>query len=323
MASLSTKKHNSMFCHDLFYEWYKKFKIPANVPEYPNESLKDWFFTQEKLDRIIDLARSIIDSKSEYILIRGVAQTALFNKEIFEIQNDKIQQNPVNIDKWLALLVGNILYNNEKQSQYFNSTLDNYESLFEMIRNWNYLSISDSSPFWAKSLFKGIRMDNNIDDYNFSNVNISGINFSHSYLKNINLSSSKLSGCIFEDVTFEDVDLSFCDLTNSKFSEINSITGTIDLGFCQLSPEVFLPPQLARKFFDSGFMGNQKSYIPENGFSTIHQLFATIQGFLDFGIRNNLFVKEECSTWFHFETMHLESIFEKKLCIFDELAVEM
>ncbi len=323
MASLSTKKHNNLFCNDLYYEWYKKYKIPLNVADFPEVSVDEWFFSPEKINKITQLSRDIIQSETEYILVKGKAQTALYDKELLEINNDTIQQNPLNIDKWLALLVGNILYNNEKQQRYFNSTLNGCEKLFEMIRNWNYFSISDSSPFWAKSLFKGIRMDNNQDDYNFSNVNISGIDFSHSTLKNINLSSSKLSGCIFNDMVLENVDLSFCDLTNAKFSSIKSINGNLDLGFCQLSPEVFLPPQLARKFYDSGFMGNQKSYIPENGFSTIHQLFDTILGLLDYGIRNNLFSKEECSTWFHFETMHLESIFERKLCIFDELEAEI
>ena len=113
------------------------------------------------------------------------------------------------------------------------------------------------------------------------------------------------------------------DLTNSKFSNIRSIKGIVDLGFCTLSPEVFLPPQFAKKFYDSGFMGNQKSFIPENGFSTMNQIFDTLEGFIDYGIRNNLFCKEECSTWFHFETMHLEGIFERKLCVFDELEAEI
>jgi len=322
MASLSTKKHNNLFCHDLYYEWYKDFKFSSNIPDYPIDSIDNWFFTQSKIDRIIDLARSILNSDGDLILLKGKAQTSLFNNELFEIQNDKIQTNPINIDKWLALLVGNILYNNEKKEEYFNSTLGNYHSLFDLIRNWNYTSINDSTPFWAKSLFKGIRMDSNSEEYNLSNVNISGINFSHSVFKNINLSSSKLSGCIFEEVEFTDVDLSFCDLTNSRFSKIKSIKGAMDLGFCLLSPEVFLPPQFARKFYDSGFMGNQKSYIPENGFSTLNQVFETIEGFIEYGIRNLLFTREECPTWFNFETMHLEGVFERKLNIFENILSE-
>ncbi len=319
LASLATKKNNSLFCQDIYYEWYKRFKLPSGEGvEFPVQSLEKWYLSQDKIDRIIELARAIIESNTEYLLMKGKAQTVLFNKELFEIQNDTIQQNPVNSDKWLALLVGNILYNNESQRQYFNSTLNDYKSLFELIRNWNYTSIVDSSPFWAKSLFKGIRMDKNSDDYNFSNVNVSGINFSHSYFKNLNISSSKLSGCIFDDVSFEDVDLSFSDLTNSSFSNIRSISGTFDMGFCLLSPETFLPPQLARKFYDSGFMGNQRSYIPESGFCTINQIFDTLYGLLEYGIKNSLFSKEECPTWFHFETMHLESVFERKLSIFDE-----
>lgn len=323
MASLSTKKHNNLFCHDIYYEWYKKFKIPANVPDYPEQSITEWYFTKEKIEKIINLSRHIIESETEYLLIKGEAHTALFDKEVFEIQNDKFQKSPINMDKWLALLVGNILYNNESKKKYFNSTIYKFNHLFEMIRNWNFYSINDSAPFWAKSLFKGTKMDTDEEAFNFSHSNISGINFSHSKFKNINLSSSKLSGCIFGNVSFEDVDLSFSDLSNAQFKSIRSIAGNFDLGFSLLSPEVFLPPQLARKFYDSGFMGNQKSYIPDGGFSTMNQLFGTLEGILEYGITNELFSKEECSTWFQFETMHLEANFERKLSSFEDTNEEL
>jgi hypothetical protein len=137
MASLSTKKNNNLFCHDLYYEWYKKIRISGNNAEFPVESLEDWFFTQEKIHRVIALAQLIIQSNKEYILIKGKAQTVLFNKELLEIQNDTVQQSPLNVDKWLALLVGNILFNDEERKLFFNSLSDSYENLFEMIRHWN------------------------------------------------------------------------------------------------------------------------------------------------------------------------------------------
>jgi hypothetical protein len=283
------------------------------VPDYPEESITNWYFTREKIDKIIHLAKSILESEAEFLLVKGDSHTALFDKEIFEIQGDKLQTNPLNIDKWLALLVGNILYNNESKKRYFNSNINKFELIFEMIRNWNFFSINDSAPFWAKSLFKGIKMDRNVEDFNLSHSNVSGIDFSHSNFKNINLSSSKLSGCIFNDVSFEDVDMSFSDLCNSQFKQIRSIAGNFDLGFTLLSPEVFLPPQLAKKFFDSGFMGNQKSYIPEAGFSTVNQLFSTLEGILEYGIVNGIINRDECTTWFRFETMHIEGVFERKV----------
>ncbi len=318
MASMATNRNNNLFSHSIFYEWYKKYKIHPNNTEYPAESLENWFFTKEKIDKIIDMARAIVESDSEYLMVKGKAHTALFNKEIFELQNGKFQTSPANIDKWLALLTGNILCNNEKSLSFFNASISNYDSLFQMIRNWNFYSITDSSPFWAKSLFKGIEMSNNDEDYNFSFANLSGINFSHSNFKNINISSSKLVGCVFENVKFENVDLSFSDLTNSKFKAIKKIEGPFDLGFSLLSPEVFIPPQMAKKFFDSDFMGNQKSYIPESGFSTINQLFDTLEGILEYGINNDFLSKDECTTWFQFETMHLEGLFERKISQLDK-----
>ncbi|MFN8258652.1 MAG: pentapeptide repeat-containing protein [Bacteroidales bacterium] len=323
MASLATNKNNNLFSHPIYYEWYKKSKIQPNHTDYPAESIENWFFTKDKIDRIIDLARAIVESSPEMLMIKGKSHTALFDNEIYELNNGSLQGTPVNIDKWLALLVGNILHNNEKNLDFFNSTIKKSECLFEMIRHWNFYSITDSSPFWAKSLFKGLDMSRFDEDYNFSFANLSGINFSHSYFKNINISSSKLIGCVFENVHFENVDLSFSDLTNSKFKSVVRIDGFLDLGFSLLSPEVFLPPQLAKKFYNSDFMGNQKSYIPESGFSTINQLFETLEGILEYGIKNGIISRDECATWFQFETMHLESLFERKISQLQTPAVQL
>ncbi|RLD65032.1 MAG: hypothetical protein DRI95_09570 [Bacteroidetes bacterium] len=156
-------------------------------------------------------------------------------------------------------------------------------------------------------------MKNNQDEYNLSYANLTGLDFSNSTLKLLNISASRLGGCRFDNVRFSDVDLSFSDMTNSQFTNIKSIEGIFDMGFTILSPEIFFPPQLARKFYDSGFMGNQKSFIPESGFSTISQIFGTISGLLKYGIQHNLFSKDESITWFKFETSHLEDLFKRKL----------
>lgn len=315
MASLSTNKNNRLFCHDIYYEWFKKFKIPVNMTQYPKESITNWYFTQDKIDKVVLLTKQIIESSNEYIVAKGESHTSLFDKEIFEIKDDKLQTCTPNIDKWLALLVGNILQNSETKRNYFNSKITKPERLFDMVRNWNYHSYYDSAPFWAKPFFKGIRMTENDEDYNFSHINISGIDFSHSDFKNCNFSSSKILGCLFKNVSFTDVDFSFADLSNSQFKSIRKISGNFDLGFATLSQGVFFPPQLASAFSNSGFMGNHKSYIPEVGFSSLHQLFDTLEGILEYGIDNQLFSSEECVTWFQFQSLNLEDVFEQKLSI--------
>jgi len=57
----------------------------------------------------------------------------------------------------------------------------------------------------------------------------------------------------------------------------------------------------------------KNSFIPESGFSTISQIFGTMKGLLKYGIQHNLFSKDECVTWFKFETSHLEDLFKRKL----------
>jgi len=313
IASLATKKHNHLFCYDIYYEWYKKVNIPINTTDYPIENLENWFFTQEKIDRIINLATEIIESKLNYLQVKGKSLTALYDKEIYAIQKTKYRKIVPDTDKWLAFLVGNILYNKESHEKYFCSNIENYDNLFEMVRNWNFHSISDSAPFWAKHLFKGINMNDNYEEYNLSHINLQGINFSHSNFKLINISSSKLNGCIFNDVRFEDVDFSFSDFTNAYFFNIRNITGTFDIGFTILGQEIFLPPQLAIKFYDTGFMGSQLSFIPESGFTSVENIFDTLHGILKYGVENQMFSKDECITWFKFENEHLEQQFKKKL----------
>ncbi len=315
MASLSNNKNNNLFCYDIYYEWFKKFKIPVNSTKYPEESITNWYFDKEKIDKLINLSHQIIDANAEYVLVKGDAHTALFDSEVFETRDNKLRTIPPNIDKWLALLVGNVLYNNETKREYFNSKISKIDNLFEMVRNWNYYSSNDSAPFWAKPFFKGLDMSNNDDEYNYQHINISGIDFSNSNLKNLNLSSSKISGSIFRNVSFEDVDFSFSDLSNSQFSNIKAITGNLDLGFTMLNQGVFLPPQLAEKYFDSGFMGSHKCFIAESGFSTIHEIFGTLEGLLQYGIDNELFTGEECTSWFQFDNMNVEETFHRKLAV--------
>ncbi len=321
LASLSTNKNNNLFCYDIYYEWFKKFKIPANSAQYPEESITNWYFTQEKIDKIIKIAQQIIESNAEYILVKGEAHTALFDKEVFETQENKLRTIPPNIDKWLALLVGNVLQNNETRGIYFNSKLTKIDNLFEMVRNWNYYSSNDSAPFWAKPFFKGIDMKNCNEEFIYQHINVSGIDFSHSNFKNINLSSSKINGSIFRDVSFEDVDFSFSDLSNSIFYNIREIIGNLDLGFTMLNQGVFVPPQLAAKFFASGFMGNHKCFIAESGFSNIHEIFDTLQGLIQYGIDNQLFDSEECASWFQFDNMKTEETFDRKLAILRQNSV--
>ncbi len=38
-------------------------------------------------------------------------------------------------------------------------------------------------------------------------------------------------------------------------------------------------------------------------------------GILEYGIMNDIISRDECPTWFQFETMHMEGIFERKLSL--------
>ncbi len=183
MASLATEKNNKLFCNDLYYSWFKDHPCNENEAIYPREALENWCINQEKLDKIIKLAREIIESKTNYIMAKSDARSSLYDKELVVIQ-PKNYTPPPDIDRWLALLIGNKLQTDIESNTFFNEDIKNYKQLFDMIKDWNHAT-DNPAPIWATDLFMGINMRGMGHAIKLVRLNLRYIDFSYSIFRTL------------------------------------------------------------------------------------------------------------------------------------------
>jgi len=150
MATLASDRHNRLYCERIDSKWFEDVEIDNGSSTIHPDLLKNWAIKPKELEQIIELAREIIDSKTMLLLAKTESRTALFDKELTVFQNAQVSDSPTDMDKWLALVVGNLLHDDKPEERdFFNGRLESPENLFEMIRGWNY-SMNSSAPEWAR-----------------------------------------------------------------------------------------------------------------------------------------------------------------------------
>jgi hypothetical protein len=324
MASLATQKNNRLFTNEIFYNWYNLYNIEDNQTEYPKEALENWCIDENKLNLITNLSANIINSKNNYLLTKSESKTSLFDNEVIELVHRNAQSLPMNIDKWLSLVVGNGLYNNlnrrSNKNTYkiklFNTDYKIDSSiLFDMIRNWNF-AFNDSCPIWAKNLFRGLDMRNNQKITQLSHYNLDGIDFSYSYLKSINSWSgnwcrTKMNYCTFNDVSFIS-----CLFFEMEMIKIKKIINSFEMGNCQIGSNFTL-------FESFNFSSLKEEINPEyenehvtfiNDFFATHEfldnaILNSIKGILIYGLQNSLFKIDDILKGFVFDSEATKSKF--------------
>jgi len=135
MATLANERHNGLYCERIDTKWFEAVEIDNNFATIHSDLLESWAIGKRELERIIEFAKDIIDSKTTLLLAKTESRTALFDKELTVFQNAQVSDSPTDMDKWLALVVGNLLHNNKPEERdFFNGRLECPENLFEMIR---------------------------------------------------------------------------------------------------------------------------------------------------------------------------------------------
>ncbi|MCP4108910.1 MAG: hypothetical protein GY749_25755 [Desulfobacteraceae bacterium] len=309
MASLSTEEYSrGLYCNRIFYKWYDNINIKEDQADIDEEYVKNWPIDQDSIDKIIELAKSVIESDMNYTLIKAEPKTALFDKEVMAVPK-RLNELPPDIDRWLALIVGNELFNNEEKKEFFAGQIERVEHLFDMIVNWNYC-MKDSTPSWARRLFRGINMSNFNGQIIVNDISFSHIDFSYSYFKNFSAKYCRFLGCIFNCNGFENIVLSFSNLTSSIFSQIKSIKNEFDLGLCIVEQGVIIPHELYKKIagYDAGFYSNFGDF---NTFlrALNMRLFRTLEGLLAYLLDHKLATLSEIKSWFLFEKEELKDDF--------------
>jgi len=200
----------------------------------------------------------------------------------------------------MALLVGNTLYNNEEKELFFNWDIKNFEHIFDLIRNWNFV-YQAPAPVWGSSLLKGINMTDNTSEIILSGCRLFGIDFSYSYFKKL----------IF----------TYADIRNSQFFNLRS-TNSFNIAFAIIDQNVLFPIQCAWLLNSEEpsrlcNFGAQKTYIGGyvNGTLVIEIscLVNTLKGLFIYGLKKGLFSIKDIKSWFEFETQELEEKFFKEM----------
>lgn len=226
LASLATSSYcKNLMCHSLYHKWFNEIEEFINnnedIKEIPEEFLIKWPIKQKEINKITDFSKKILDDEGSYVLSKGEAIKVLFKNQVTKI-NNKVYKIPPDIDKWLALLAGNILYNDIHNRVFFNSKIENVGCLFEMMKNWNYFSDS-AAPKWAKNLFMGIDMAKNKDEIVIKHLRLEELNFSFSKLENLTFKFSNLHQLRFKNSTLINFRADYCHLYLNRFEQTSLI----------------------------------------------------------------------------------------------------
>ena len=278
LASISLPNHNRRLnSARLKTKWFEKHEEEIFKRNRLTEGIvKDFPITKEILDKVELLCQKIIGSEKTYLLEKPREHNILFANELISMNSIKGKLHE--IDKWIALITGNIIGTDIEKKIFFNAKL-NGKDLFELIRIWvsNFLY----TAHWSVDLFQGIDMRKDENNLIYTHLNFSGLNFSYSYFKNIDFNFSSLTNCNFSYVTFDNASLLLCKFWGSDFNEIK-IENNFYLDLCQMVPGVFFPQKLSNRLrnianrneventdhfgFELNF-GSQYSYISDRLYS--------------------------------------------------------
>ncbi|MFD1603044.1 NACHT domain-containing protein [Flavobacterium artemisiae] len=321
MASLSIRKHNKLFSNHLHFSWFNKYNLGENQVEYPKEALEEWCITTKEIEKIINYASLILNSKTFYLPIQGNAKTALYNSEVFEVTNYSKNNIMQGFDKWISLIVGNHLFNSFEDREnplLFNHKYKiNFYQLFDMIRSWNY-AYQEPCPFWGTELFQGIDMSENDNQLNLSHGDFDGINFSYSIFKNIRSWGANWSRANLDYCSFYDTQLITCWFLGTKIREIRDLKN-LQMMNCQATTSGFIlldglrTENLETKMSYDDLSKNR--YNPYIEYFDIQEdpAFDTCRGFMIYGLKNSFFTILALKKMFKFDNDHSKKVFFQQI----------
>ncbi|MFY1613786.1 hypothetical protein ACOMSG_13230 [Macellibacteroides fermentans] len=231
IASISIEHNNNLFCNDIYYSWYRIQKFEENRAEYPEDSLVNWPIKKEHIDKILCLCAKILNSTGNTLLTKVERKNALFDEELIIIKNNELSNICLDTDKWIALLVGNILHTDKHDPtniKLFNTDYKiNPKSLFDLIITSNY---TDNNGLignnFKRVLFSGIDMRENTSLMDFQKADFEGYDFSYSYFKNIFFMSCLFDNTIFNNCSFVNTIFLYSRIMNTRFYNIKTIEST-------------------------------------------------------------------------------------------------
>ena len=249
LASCATKDYNTIFSNSLFYKWYSDIDIKEGQRSINQDVLKKWVITKVEIEKISELCKKIVTAEKSILLSKSILKSSLFNNEVSLILSEN---KPPDVEKWIALIIGNNLENDLKNEIFFNHRIKETDYFFQLLKNWNHYSNSPK-PYWAQTfLFLGIRMENN-DNQKITRLaflNLSNLDFGYSYLRSLIISNCNLTNCNFQKCTFDNFIASENEMHRIDFRNILIIENTqFNLALSTLAQGVFFPERISMAFY--------------------------------------------------------------------------
>ncbi|MCH9739615.1 MAG: pentapeptide repeat-containing protein [Epsilonproteobacteria bacterium] len=307
LASLATEDHNTLYSSHIDLKWFDNVEV-GSQSHAPTELLEEWAIGQREIEKIMELAVKVIDSKTTLMMAKTKPRTALFDEELTIIQNAQMSDFPPDMDKWLALVIGNLLHDDiPEERRFFNGRLECPDNLSPMIGGWRFYSVNNS-PKWAGKYFKGFK---NIQlflrgmyfkDLDFSYSIFTGVHIVDSNLRNINFSN-----CIFQN----NVSISNSDFRNVYADNWELQLAELTISTLTIARYAILPEPLLKRFGAKSYGMPKVTYIGNFGENVLKDIFYSLNGLLIDGLKNNLFDIPEIKSWFDYETNEDRKAFEK------------
>ena len=267
MASISTDKHNRLFCHTLYFDWYKNAIPHDDERNYPDSLLKNWCLGKNEVIKIEEFAAKILNSDETFLLAQGALYKNLYENELLLLNQDRLSTISHDVDKWLALIVGNTLCNEftDDEPILFNTKYQiNPENLFFLIRNL----VFSNDNLDTDDLFLGVDM-RNYDGYIKINYELSEIDMSFSHFKDVKFFFNSLYNVTFDYCVFVNCGLIYCKIDESSFE--NTIFSNGDFVGCDIDETSFEGFSIYKSDFSISSCSNKALY---------HSLFNAIDEYL-------------------------------------------
>lgn len=304
LASVANKKNNkNLNSPKLFFQWYEANGFENESASISPRLVMNWPINDTVINSIIQLCENIINSDRILIMSKVIPITPLINEEVSYLVNSEYESTLI-IDKHLALLAGNTLYNTE--GEYFIRKFDT-QTLIPLLKN-----IHD----WQKNSFRGVRITSLVNESVttiavLSNTYFTEVDFSHAIFENCWIYESAFYRCNFQNASWTNVALIHCRLILPKVQNL-LLNGLIDVGDCYFNQRGFIPKQLTRKAIKNtpryNSVGNVhvryqgpedlKTYIDFDTLSEMEAYFSGIEFYLKYCLQQRLLSKEDITNAF-------------------------
>lgn len=146
-----------------------------------------------------------------------------------------------NIDKWISLICGNIIYAGTNSRGFFNSTLKDPHLLLKLVtQERSYF------PDWVRQYFSGIDLTGNTRTINLSALDLNRVNFSFSNLVHCDFSNAYLYNANFAGCRLHFCEFSEAYLRGAKF-ENAQINNYSQFALANIEQSIYFPYSLAEK----------------------------------------------------------------------------